>query len=109
MTPRACACKEPTFHFTDDQTVELGEDSHGAAISLSTCRHCGDLWLTYLIEWPHYSRSGRWWRVKVSPGEKQSVSIATARELIERAAGGFAGGSFFDSPGHPVTAPINVA
>lgn len=87
----------------------MGEDSHGAAISVSTCNFCGDRWLTYRMEWPHYSQSGRWWRVKVSPEEKHAVSVATAREFVERSSGGFAGGSFFNSRGHPVTAPINIA
>jgi len=108
-TRHSCSCKVPPFHFADYQTVEIGEDKHGAEISVSTCKRCGDLWLCYLIEWPHYSRSGRWWRVKLSPKEKRLVSTATAREIVERSSEGFAGGSFFNSCGHPITAPIQLA
>lgn len=109
MTLHLCSCKKPPFHFADYKTAGIGEDSHGADISVSTCNLCGDLWLTYLIESPHYSRSGRWWRVKLSPKEKRSVSTATAREFVERSSEEFAGGNFFNSCGHPITAPIKVA
>jgi len=88
--------------------MQIGEDSHGADVSLSVCKFCGDIWLRYFIEEPHYSRSGRWWRVKISVEDKPSVSTTTARTFVERSAAGFAGGSFFNSQGHAVTAPIRV-
>jgi hypothetical protein len=88
--------------------VALGEDDRGAEIALSTCKACGTLWLTYRIDEPHYQRSGRWWRVELTAGDARTVSAATARERVERAPEGFAGGSFFDSPGHAITAPITV-
>lgn len=109
MKRRSCSCEEPPFRFEDYKTVEVGEDSHGAEISVLTCNLCGHMWLNYLIDWPHQSRSGRWWRVHIPPDEKHSISTTTAREFIERSFEGFAGGSFFNSHGHRITTPITVA
>ncbi len=106
---RRCPCRQPPFRFSDYDTIRLGEDSHGADVSLSTCRSCGAAWLVYLIEEPQHSRSGRWWRVAIPAADRHAVSTATAREVVERSAEGFAGGSYFDSPGHAVGAPIKVA
>ena len=66
------------------------------------------MWLEYLVEEPHHSHSGRWWRVEVSPTDYGALSAATARTVVERAAKGFAGGSYFDSRGFEVTAPIDL-
>ena len=106
---RSCQCKRPPFHYVDYDTVQLGEDARGAEVSLETCRHCGAVWLKYLIEEPYYSRSGRWWRVELPPESKEVPSAAEAREFIERQSGGFVGGSFFNSQGHAIVAPIYIA
>ncbi len=104
-----CVCQTPPFHDTSYDTVELGEDAHGAEVSLSTCKACGQAWLTYLIEQPHYSRSGRWWRVAVPTGGAASVTTATAREFIEAQRECIVGGSYFNSTGRRVAAPIRIA
>jgi hypothetical protein len=104
----ACACRRPPFRFQDYDTVLLGEDKHGAEVSVSLCRYCGATWLKYLIEEPHYSRSGRWWRVEIPAQGRKEVSAETAREWVEQSAEGFAGGSFFDSQGHAIAAPIKL-
>jgi hypothetical protein len=104
----SCACRQPPFPARDYRIDELGEDAHGAAASLQTCRRCGAVWLKYLVEEPHFSRSGRWWRVEVAPGREGLATAATARACVEAAPCGFAGGSWFDSAGHAVAAPIAV-
>jgi len=108
MADRLCTCRQPPFRFSDYHTVDLGEDSRGAEISLDTCKSCGKLWLAYRIDEPHYRRSGRWWRVEIAAGDPSTVSAATARDYVERSTEGFAGGSFFDSQGHAIAAPIRV-
>jgi len=106
--PAACKCQSPPFWFEDYDTVEVGEDSHGAEVSLSTCRSCGLVWLEYLIEEPWHSRSGRWWRVLVSPERRSRMSPNDARDFIEQQEAGFVGGSYFDSTGRAVSAPIRI-
>lgn len=103
-----CRCQSPPFLYTDYTTIDLGEDSHGAEVSLSTCTRCGLIWLKYLIEEPHYSKSGRWWRVIVSPEQQSSIVADGARSFIEQQKEGFAGGSFFDSTGDRIYAPIKI-
>ena len=106
---RSCQCKRPPFRYVDYLTVQLGEDARGAEVSLETCRHSGAVGLNYLIEEPYYSRSGRWWRADVPPASKEVPSAAGAREFIERQSEGFVGGSFFNSQGHAIVAPIYIA
>jgi hypothetical protein len=109
MADEPCTCRRPPFRFTDDETVQLGEDSRGAEVTLSTCKACGTAWLTYRIDEPHHRRSGRWWRVETAPADARAMSPAAARDYVERCAAGFVGGSFFDSHGRAIAAPITVA
>lgn len=104
-----CKCHQPPFHFSDFERMELGEDAFGAEVSLATCKQCGVAWLRYLIEEPHYSRSGRWWRVMLQPEMRNAISAANAKAFIEQQAHVFAGGSFFNSAGHSVDGPIRIA
>lgn len=104
----ACCCRHPPFHFADFVSEHLGEDRHGAEISLATCKRCATRWIHYLVEEPHYSRSGRWWRVEVPPQGEYRVSVDDARSLVARSPEGFAGGSYHGSQGYLVMAPIHV-
>ena len=108
MPDQLCTCRHPPFRFTDYHTVDLGEDSRGAEVTLETCTSCGAVWLKYVIDEPHHHRSGRWWRVEITAAGACAMSAAAARECVERSSAGFAGGSFFDSQGHAITAPIRV-
>jgi hypothetical protein len=45
----------------------------------------------------------------VPPESKEVPSAAGAREFIERQSEGFVGGSFFNSQGHAIVAPIHIA
>ena len=103
-----CACHVPPFRFTDYETVDLGADPRGAEVSLETCRRCGQVWLKYLIEEPHYSRSGRWWRATVPPERRGEIGAANARAFVEAQPAGFVGGSFFDSTGKSVSGPLRI-
>ena len=107
--PDACKCATPPFWYLDYETAELGDDEHCAEVTLDTCKHCGQVWLKYLIEEAHFSRSGRWWRIALSDEQLSQVTAGNARELIEHQAWAFVGGSYFDSPGRKVDAPIHVA
>ena len=106
--PADCTCSFPPFRYTDFETVELGADRHGAGVSLETCRRCARVWLKYLIEEPHQSRSGRWWRVVVPPERRDPITAASARTFIEAQQEGFVGGSCFDSTGKIVSGPIRI-
>ena len=103
-----CRCRNPPFFFGDFETLVIGEDSTGAEVSIDRCRACGTDWLNYQIEEPHYTRSGRWWRVSIPEASRSNVHAQNARAFVEEQATGFVGGCYFSSSGHEVTAPIRV-
>lgn len=55
--------------------------------------------LKYLIEEPHISRSGHWWRVLVPANEVANINASNAKAFIDNQTEGFAGGSYFESTG----------
>jgi hypothetical protein len=108
-----CRCSIPPFRYSDFAIDTLGEvvceaDGQDAQVTLETCLHCQAVWLKYLIEEPHYSRSGRWWRVHVSAAHAPLLTADRARAFIEQQSEGFVGGSYYSSAGHKITAPILV-
>jgi hypothetical protein len=103
-----CRCRRPPFHYTDFEVEALGMDAHHADVEIQTCRHCGTGWLKYLLEDAAFTGSGRWWRVEVPEPRDPILLAATARDFIERQAEGFRGGSYFDSTGHRIVAPIRI-
>lgn len=106
--PTECTCKVPPFWYEAFETARLGTDARGAEVSLDTCRRCRQIWLVYLIEEPHYGRSGRWWRVVVPPERRGDITLDNARAFIEAQSSGFVGGSFFDSTGKVIAGPIRI-
>lgn len=104
-----CPCSQPPFHFAAYAIRDLGEDAHGAEVAIWRCRACKRAWLHYSLEMPHYSQSGRWWCVAISTQQAASMQADAARDFIQQQAAGFAGGCFFRSSGHRITAPIVLA
>ena len=81
-------------------------DPFHAEVSIDTCKRCGTPWLVYLIEQEHHTGSGRWWRVALSSEMGKGPTVAEARSIVEQASWCFVGGSFYNSRGHRVNAPI---
>ena len=102
-----CKCQKPPFYYLDYEIVTLGENDQGEA-SVETCKSCGTVWLKFLIEEPHYSKSGRWWRAKVDPEEVSSLTIENVKFFIERQDECFAGGSYYKKGIHKKNKPIWV-
>lgn len=100
-----CNCEKPPFHYLDFNRSDIGEDSSGAEISVDTCKKCGAIWLVYLIEEPHYSNSGRWWRTKLITPE---ITPELSKDYIESQDWCFVGGSFHNSTGIKKNAPIKI-
>ncbi len=102
-----CKCKKLPFHYLDYEVVSIGENSLGEA-SIETCKACGTAWLKFLIEEPHYSNSGRWWRTEIVPSKISGLTIEKAKEYIEEQEECFAGGSFYAKGIHKMIKPICV-
>lgn len=100
-----CVCLSPPFSYLNYESNELGCDSAGAEVSINICKKCSKLWLKYLIEQPHYSKSGRWWIAELNVN---SISVESARNYIESQKWCFIGGSYFESAGIKLKAPIKI-
>jgi hypothetical protein len=81
-----CQCNKPPFHYESFNTSSLGEDALGAEITIDSCKTCGQLWLKLLIDEPHYSKSGRWWRVVLSAENAETLAARDVRQYIEQQA-----------------------
>jgi len=93
---KVCYCESPSFDYRDYEITDLGMDSNYADISISICKKCGSRWLKYLIEEEYYSKSGRWWRVKL---DLPKIDTEAAKEYIENQTSCFIGGSYFGHGG----------
>lgn len=103
-----CNCQKPPFYFDDYNIDRLGEDFSGAEVSVWTCKQCGLMWLNYLIEEPHNTRAGRWWRVVVSPEQKMLIATGNARDFVQAQNEAYVGGSYFNSSGKKINKPITI-
>lgn len=100
-----CKCEEPPFNYLDYKSFNLGEDKNGAEVSINKCNECGTSWVNYLIEEAHYSNSGRWWRAKLNVSD---MKIDEAKTYIQTQKWCFIGGSFHNSTGKMLHAPIKI-
>jgi len=104
-----CNCGRPPFNYKDFRSRDVGEDDRGATVEIQTCRSCDKQWLVYLIEEPHFTRSGRWWRIQISSKDTEELTPSSARRIIEAQQWCFVGGSFYDQEPHKKYSPISVA
>lgn len=74
-----------------------------AEISLQTCKHCGNVWLKYLIEDPSRSGSRRWWRVLVPASQVPGITADNAKAFIQNQTECSVGGSYFGSTGSKIS------
>ena len=100
-----CSCENPPFSYLNFDRSDLGADPSGAEVSVDTCKKCGVSWLVYLIEEPHYSNSGRWWRAKLATS---AITLESSKGYIESQDWCFIGGSFHGSMGKKQSAPIKI-
>lgn len=89
-----CACLAGTMMYGDYESTELGMDDRYADVAIHRCRRCGRRWLHYHLEDESISRSGRWYRGLLEPGEQPSAENAAT--LLEGMKDYFAGGSYYD-------------
>jgi len=107
----ACRCARPPFLYTDYDSRPVGIDTTNGRygeVTIETCRHCGALWLRYLVEYEAFSRSGRWYRGLVTEEIARSVTPETAVAILQSLPIRFAGGSYFDSTGFEDEGHIDV-
>jgi hypothetical protein len=94
-TPQCRCLSGDVFYLNFDERA-LGDDSHGGDISVLRCKHCGQFWLHYLMEYPHYTGAGRWIHGPITPEMAATAEPETARRLLEGLDWYFRGGSAFN-------------
>ena len=98
-----CACLAGTMTVHDYDATELGMDGRYADVAIHRCRRCGRRWLHYHLEDEAMSRSGRWYRGLLKPGEQATVESAATQ--LQEMADYFAGGSYYDGKIHRRSGP----
>ena len=97
-----CCCLTPPFDYRDFDSKFIGVDKTNGRfgeVSIKTCRRCRRKWLHYFVEYPAFTKSGRWYRGLISENAAGSVTPATAVAVLEALEWRFAGGSYFESTG----------
>jgi len=74
-----------------------------------TCRRCGKRWVNYLVEDPHMSHSGRWWRAPLPKKAAVDLSAEEARRYLQEQEWCYVGGSFYGGKISKEPFPISVA
>jgi hypothetical protein len=97
-TPKSpeCLCFAGDVFCDNFDARALGEDSRGGEVTVLRCKRCGQFWLDYLMEYPHLTAAGRWIHGPITPEMAAYASAEAAREILEKQAWYFRGGSAFD-------------
>jgi hypothetical protein len=97
-----CTCEKPPFNYADFRSSQLGIDhtnGRDAEVSIFQCKLCQRIWISYLVEFEHYSKSGRWYRGIISKKERSEITPENVVEYLENIEWYLYGGSYFESAG----------
>lgn len=94
MAATACQCTTK-YPFQNATVQDLGLDSDFAEVSVERCKVCGQYWLRYFYENEAFSRSARWYLGAIESSEAESVTIQSARAVLESLGSYFQGGRWF--------------
>jgi transposase-like protein len=106
-----CPCKAPqcnaeNFNFSFWATDTT--NNRFAEISIYTCKHCNSQWVHYFVEYEAYSKSGRWYRCRITPLQLQQLTANNTVDFLEQAADYFYGGSYFNTTGKYGSGKVKV-
>jgi hypothetical protein len=110
--PGECRCATPPIDHRDYEPADMGVDNdHGsfADVRIDRCRWCGRQWLHYHHELEAFSRSGRWYRGVVTPGQAARLTSGNALEILAELPWHLYGGSYFDTTGRRSDVPLDPA
>jgi hypothetical protein len=86
------------------------DQTHGrfGKVHIDTCNHCSRLWLTYEVEYPAFTKSGRWYSGIVPPSVAKIVTPETAVEILEGLDWYLYGGDYFETSGRRGSGTVYV-
>jgi len=102
MTASTCKCMTPSPPYPEFEHVWLGKDTtqgRFGRVTIETCKECNRIWLCYEVEYPAFSKSGRWYRGIVSPSVARTATPESAVAILEGLDWYLYGGSYFESRG----------
>ncbi len=108
---RKCRCLKPPFKGEDYDVASVGIDETNGRygdVEIETCKHCGQKWLRYFVEYEGFTKSGRWYRGILTPEMQQLLTPENAVQLLESLPAHFYGGSFFMTAGAESSGSISV-
>lgn len=109
---RECRCATPPLDHRDFDRREIGIDPVGgrfADVAIERCKRCGREWLRYHYENEAFSRSGRWYRGLVSPGQAARATAENALRILAELPWHLYGGSYFETTGRRSDTPLDPA
>ncbi len=88
-----CPCHQPGAHvsYTDERDIGITED--GWDITCTTCTSCGTTWLRAYPAGEMFPRAGRYFRAPLENAQLESLTPASALDLIGSSRLLLAGGS----------------
>ncbi|MFM2483268.1 hypothetical protein [Celerinatantimonas sp. YJH-8] len=102
MLIEECECLQPRLWDCEEKGTYLGADmknSRCGDVWLYQCPECSQHWLFYRVEYPSFSKSGRWFRAILPVDMSKNIKPDAAESLLNAAPYRIVGGSFYDSPG----------
>ena len=94
-----CICEQGSARFAQFDAKPVGcDETEGrfADVTLNRCRTCDRLWLSYLVEYAAFSRSGRWARGLISEETAAGMTPERAVDHLNGLEWYLYGGSYFD-------------
>lgn len=102
MSIDECECMEPRLWDCEDKGTYLGldmTDSRYGEVWLYQCPNCAKYWLFYRVEYPSFTKSGRWFRTVLSENNSENIKPEDAEALMNSSTYRIVGGSYYESPG----------
>jgi hypothetical protein len=111
MSIAACECMQPTLWDCERKGIFLGVDmtnSRYGDVWFYQCPICAQNWLFYRVEYPSFTRSGRWFRTIIPTENSEHIKPEHAEALMNASYYRVVGGSFYQSPGIIITAKTEL-
>lgn len=102
MPDKKCRCMTPPFRHEDFLVTQVGVDQTNGRfgeVSVARCKHCGQRWLHYRVEYEGFEKSGRWFRGRVTAWQARRLTPETAILRLEKMKWFFYGGSYYETDG----------
>ena len=100
MNPQPCICLNEPLTFDQYNEVKfVGVDETNGRfgeVHIWQCKHCGQHWLYYLVEYEAFSKSGRYFMGRITPELAETLLPNAAVDYLNKLDWHLYRGSYFD-------------